>query len=161
MLRVTGGRALVLLLLTGLVVTATACELMPDPEFAALKNVLSLRLVEAKRSTSSNSVDLSFELTNRGRTTATACLGPSRSVSYRGSSSGGTSGDFVDHPGCTREFSIRSGSKMAWDETLDVGGLPHGRVEAEASVQIVNPRRCGSWGNCAAFDLTSNQVEIP
>ena len=23
------------------------------------------------------------------------------------------------------------------------------------------PRRCGSWGNCAAFDLTSNQFEIP
>ena len=147
------------LLLTGLAFALAACEFMPDREFAALENTLGLRLVEAKRSTSGGSVDVSFGLTNRGRATATACLGSSRSLSYKGSSIG-TSSSFVDHPGCTREFSIQSGSEMLWDETLEVARLHHGRVEAEVSVQIVNPRRCGSWGNCAAFDLTSNHVEI-
>lgn len=155
-----------LLLLTGLAVVSAACELMPDPEFAALKNALGLRLIEAKRSTSDGSVDVILELMNPGRTTATACLGPSRSLSYKGSlsnngSSMGTSSSFVDHPGCTRELSIQSGKEMRWSESLEVDRLPQGRVEVEVSVQIVNPRRCGSWGNCAAFYLTSNQVVIP
>lgn len=44
------------------------------------------KLTAARRSKSGSSVDHSFELTNRGRTTATACLGPSRSLSYKGSS---------------------------------------------------------------------------
>jgi hypothetical protein len=148
-----------LLLLTWLAVTLTACEVMPDPEFAVLKNALGLRLVEAKRRT--DSVDLSFELTNRGRTTATACLGPSRSLSYTGSSIGGTNISFVDHPGCAREFSIQSGNAMLWEETFEIDRLPDGRVKVEVSVQIVNPRRCGGWGDCADFHLTSNQVEVP
>ena len=50
--------------------------------------------------------------------------------------------------------------EMPWDERLEVARLPHDRVEADVTVQIVNPRQCGSWGNCAAFDLTSNHVEI-
>jgi hypothetical protein len=37
MLRVTGGRALVLLLLTGLVVTATACEFDARPRIRGLE----------------------------------------------------------------------------------------------------------------------------
>ena len=159
-MRTIASRLGTLLQITGVAVALAACELMPDPEFAALENALSLRLVEAKRSTSSDSVDLAFELTNRGRTVATGCLGPSRSVSYKGSSVG-ISSSFVDHPGCTREFSIRSGGKMLWNETFKEAGLPYGRVEVGASVQIVNPRRCGGWGNCAAFDLRSNQVEVP
>ena len=50
---------------------------------------------------------------------------------------------------------------MSWAETLEVPRLSHGRTEVEVTIQIVNPRRCGNWGNCVAFDLMSNQFEIP
>jgi hypothetical protein len=149
-----------LLLFAGLAVSVSGCEIMPDPEFAALESALILSIVEAKRSGSGGSADLSFELTNRGSTSAKACLGPSRSVSYKFASSSGISSTFVDHPGCTREFTIQSGGVMSWAETLEVPRLSQGRVEVGVSVQIVNPRRCGSWGNCAAIDLKSNQFEI-
>jgi hypothetical protein len=134
---------------------------MPDPKFAALKGALTLSIVEAKRSESGASADFTFRLANRGSATAKACLGPSRSVSYKVASSSGISSRLVDHPGCTREFTIQPGGVMSWAETLEVPRLSEGRVEIEVSVQIVNPRRCGGWGNCAAFDLKANQVEIP
>jgi len=150
-----------LLLLAGLAVAVSGCELMPDPEFTALESALTLSIAGAKRNASGGSADFSFELTNRGSTRATACLGPSRSVSYKVASSIGISSTLVDHPGCAREFTIQSGGVMSWDERLEVPGLSQGRVEVEISVQIVNPRRCGSWGNCAAIDLKSNQFAIP
>lgn len=150
-----------LLLFAGLAVAASACEIIPDPEFAALESTLTLRIVEAKRSASGGSIDFSFEVTNRGSTNAKACLGPSRSVSYKVASSSSISSTFVDHPECTREFTIQSGGAMSWVETLGVPRLSQGRVKVEVSVQIVDPRRCGRWGNCAAIDLKSSQFEIP
>jgi hypothetical protein len=150
-----------LFVFAGLAVAVSGCEFMPDSQFAALQRALTLTIVKAQRSASSGSADFSFELTNRGSTSAKACLGPSRSVSYKVASSSGTSGTFVDHPGCTREFTIQSGGVMSWDETLEVPRLSQGRVEIEISVQIVNPRRCGSWGNCATIDLKSNPFEVP
>jgi hypothetical protein len=150
-----------LLLFAGLAVAVSRCEVMPDPEFAALKTALILRIVEAKRAASGGTINFSLELTNRGSASAKACLGPSRSVSYKVASSSGTSFTSVDHPGCTREFTIQSGGVMSWDETLEVPRLSQGRVEVEVSVQIVNPRQCGNWGNCIAIDLKSNQFEIP
>jgi hypothetical protein len=149
-----------LLLLAGLAVAVSDCEVMPDREFAALEGALTFRVAEAKRSASGSSVDFRFELTNRGSTSAKACLGPSRSVSYKFASSSGTSSNFVNHPGCTREFTIQPGGVMAWAETLEVPRLSQGRVELEVDVQLVNPRRCGSAG-CTAFDLKSNRFEIP
>ena len=150
-----------MLLVAGLPVAVSGCELMPDPGFAALQSALTLSIVEARRGASGSSADFSFELTNRGSTSATACLGPSRSVSYKVASSSGVSSRFVDHAGCAREFTIRSGGVMSWDETLEVPRLSEGRVEVEVRVQIVNPRRCGRWGNCAAINLKSNQFAIP
>lgn len=144
-----------------LAVAASGCAVVPDREFSALEKVLALNVVEAKRSASAGSVDFGFELTNRGATPARACLGPSRSVSYEVASSSGTSSTFIDHPGCTREFAIHPGGVMSWAETLEVPRLSQGRVTLEVEVQIVNPRRCGSWGNCAAFNLKSNHLEIP
>jgi hypothetical protein len=149
-----------LLLLAGLVGGLLGCELMPDREFAALEKALTVRIADAKRNPSGGSVDFSFEMTNRGSTIAKACLGPSRSVSYRLSSSSGTSSTFVDHPGCTREFTIQPGGVMSWAETLEVPRLSQGRIDLQVDIQIVNPRRCGSWGNCAAFDLKSNHFEL-
>ena len=147
-------------LYAGVAVAISGCDLMPDPEFAALKDVLTLSIVEAKRNESGGSADFTFRLTNRGSTAAKACLGLSRSVSYKLASSSGTSSNFVNHPGCMREFTIQPGGVMAWAETLDVPRLSHGRVELEVDVQLVNPRRCGSTG-CTAFDLKSNRFEIP
>ena len=60
-----------------------------------------------------------------------------------------------------REFTIQSGDAMSWYETLEVPRLFQSRADVEVSVQVVNPRRCGSWGNCAAIDLKLNQFEIP
>jgi hypothetical protein len=160
-MRRTAGRLRSLLLFAGLAVAGSGCWTVPDPEFAALESALTLSIVGAKRSASGGSGDFSFELTNRGSRSAKACLGPSRSVSYKVASSGGTSSTFVDHPGCTREFTIQPGGVMSWDETLEVPRLSQGHVEVEVSVQIVNPRRCGSWGNCAAIYLKSNPFEIP
>ena len=149
-----------LLLLAWLSVAVSGCEVMPDREFAALEKALTLRIAEAKRSASGGSVDFSFELTNGGSTSAKACLGPSRTVSYEVASSSGTTSSFVNHPGCMREFTIQAGGVMAWAETLEVPRLSQGRVELEVDVQLVNPRRCGSAG-CTAFDLKSNRFEIP
>ena len=159
-MRRTASPLVSLLLLAGLAVAVSGCEVMPDREFAALEKALTLRIAEAKRSASGGSVDFSFELTNRGSTSAKACLGPPRSVSYKVASSSGTSSNFVNHPGCMREFTIQSGGVMAWAETLEVPRLSQGRVELEVDVQVVNPRRCGSAG-CTAFDLKSNRFEIP
>jgi len=150
-----------LLLLAGLGVAALGCEIVPDREFAALKEGLTVRIVDARRSVPGGSVDFSFELSNHGSTSGTACLGPSRSVSYKVGSSTGTTIHRVDHPGCMREFTIQSGGAMSWTETLEVPRLPDGRAEVEVSVQIVDPRRCGRWAACAAIDLKSNQFEIP
>jgi hypothetical protein len=149
-----------LFLLGGLAVAVSGCELMPDREFAALEKALTVNIAGAKRNPFGGSVDFSFEMTNRGSTTAKACLGPSRSVSYRLSSSSGTTSTFVDHPGCTREFTIQPGGVMSWTETLEVPRLSQGRVDLQVDVQIVNPRRCGKWGNCVAFDLESNRFEL-
>ena len=38
-----------LLLFAGLAVAVSGCELMPDPEFAALESALTLSIVAAKR----------------------------------------------------------------------------------------------------------------
>jgi hypothetical protein len=72
-----------LVLLAGLAVTALGCEIVPDREFAALENGLTVKIVEAMRSVSRGLVDFTFELANHGSTRGTACLGPSRSVSSK------------------------------------------------------------------------------
>ena len=149
-----------LFILAVLAAALFGCEVVPDPEFARLERALSVKIVEAARSTLGGSLDFSFELANRGSTSATACLGPSRTVSYKVASSSGTSVHSVDHPGCMREFTIQSGGVMSWAESLQVPRLPDGPGEIDVSVQIVNPRRCGGWGTCAAIDLKSNQFEI-
>jgi hypothetical protein len=150
-----------LLLLAGLAVAALGCEIVPDRELAALEKGLTVKIVEATRSASGTSVDFTFELANHGSTSETACLGPSRSMSYKVGSLSGTSVHRVDHRGCMREFTIQSGGVMSWVETLEVPRLPDGPPEVQVSLQIVNPRRCGRWRACAAIDLKSNQFEIP
>jgi len=150
-----------LLLLVVLAAAVFGCEVVPDRAFAALEKALSVNIIKATRSASGGSIDFSFELANHGRTSATACLGPSRSVSYRVASLNGISDHTVDHPGCMREFTIQSGGVMLWTETLEVTRLPAGRVEVEVTVQIANPRRCGQSRACAVIDLKSNQFEIP
>lgn len=153
------------LLLAAVVLAIPGCELMPDPAFDALPKALTLKIVDAELRSSGASIDFSFELANRGSSTATACLGPSRSlhydVDYEGGSQGGIASYFVDHPGCTRAFTIESGSVLSWAETLDVGELRQGRLEVKVDVQITNPNRCGGWGSCSAFDVTSNTFAIP
>jgi hypothetical protein len=150
-----------LLLLAGIVVAALGCEIVPDREFAALEEGLTVKIVEARRSASGSSIDFRFELANHGSTGATACFGPSCSVSYKVAATTGTSIHSVDHSGCMREFAIHAGDAISWAETLEVPRLPDGRAEVEVSVQIVKPRRCGRWRACAAIDLKSNQFEIP
>jgi hypothetical protein len=153
-----------LLLLAAVALAIPGCELMPDPAFDALPEALTLKIVGAKLNSSRSSIDFSFELANRGSSTARACLGPSRSlhydVDYEGGSLGGVAFDGVDHPGCTRQFAIESGGTLSWAETLEIRDLRRGRLEVKVDLQITNPNRCGSWGNCSAFDVTSNPFEI-
>lgn len=164
-MRRAANRSRSLLLLAGVALAISGCELMPDPAFDALPEALSLKIVDAKRSSSGSSIHFGFELANRGSSTARACLGPSRSVDYdvdyEGGSAGGIMSNFVDHPGCTRAFAIDSGSVLSWAETIDIRELRPGRLEVEVEVQITNPNRCGSWGNCSAFDVKSNTFAIP
>jgi hypothetical protein len=148
-------------ILAVLTAAVAGCEIVPDRQFAALEKGLTVKIVDATRSPSGGSVDFSFELANHGKSSGTACLGPSRSVSYKVGSLSGTTVHRVDHAGCMREFTIQSGGVMSWVETLEVPRLPDCRAEVEVSVQIVNPRRCGSLGRCAAIDLKSNHFEIP
>ena len=100
--------------------TAPGCELMPDPEFRAVPDALTLIIVAANRAPSPGVVDFDFQLSNRGTSTAMACLGPSRSVSYTVGSRSGSNGTLVDHPTCTHEFAIGSAGAMTWRETLEV-----------------------------------------
>jgi hypothetical protein len=144
-----------------LLVTPSGCELLPDAEFAALETSLAVSIAEAKRNPSGHSADFRLVLTNRGHTTAKACLGPDRFVSYKAGSSGGIWGTAVDHSGCASEFTIQPGDAISWDEAREVPHLSQGRVTVQVIVQITNPRRCGSWGNCATFDLKSDHYEIP
>jgi len=150
-----------LLAMVGLAAFGAGCEFLPDPEFSAMEKALGLSVVEAKRGAGVGSLDFDFQLKNRGNATAKACLGPSRSVSSQAGSWSGSSSTFVDHPGCMREFVIEAGDSMSWRETLEVLHLPDGPIEARVDVQIVNPRRCGNWGSCATFELTSTAVFIP
>jgi hypothetical protein len=137
---------------------------MPDPAFDALPEALALKMVDAKLNSSRSSIDFSFELANKGKSTASACLGPSRSVDYhvdyKGGSEGGSIGSYVDHPGCARQFAIEPGDTLSWAETIAIREMRQGRLEVKVDVQITNPNRCGSWGNCSAFDVTSNTFEI-
>ena len=154
-----------LLLAAGAALAVPGCELMPDPAFDALPEALALEIVDAKLSASGRSIDFSFELANRGTAIAKACLGPSRSVDYHvdheGGSEGGIMINSVDHPGCSRQFAIETGGALSWAETIVIRDLRQGRLEVKVKIQITNPNRCGGWGNCSAFDVTSNTVEIP
>ncbi|MEZ5288277.1 MAG: hypothetical protein R2712_26445 [Vicinamibacterales bacterium] len=143
-----------------LVVAGLGCEFIPDRKFSRVQSDLKLTIVETKRSTVAGSVDFGLELKNGGSESASACLGPSRSVWYKAGSGGGVSSDLVDHPGCQREFAIEAGRALAWSETLTELHLSK-VVEVEVGVQIVNPRRCVNWGNCSAFDVRSNRAVIP
>ena len=158
-MRRTAGHRRSLLLLTGFAVTVAGCELMPDRQFAELEKTLTLKIADARRNPSGKSLDVRFEMTNHGSTSAQACLGPSRDVYYDAGLSSGFSSSFTHHAGCTREFSIESADVMSWSETLELSQLAAGRVQVEVTVQIVNPRRCGS--SCAEISLKSNRIEIP
>jgi hypothetical protein len=155
----TANRLSLLVGVLALAVSGLGCDLMPDPEFSAVRRGLALTIVETKRGAVAGSVDFELELKNGGSASAIACLGPSRSVWYTTGSGGGVSGDLVDHAGCQREFAIQPGRTWGWSETLKVPELSQS-IEVEVGVQIVNPRRCGSWGNCSAFDVRSNKVVI-
>jgi hypothetical protein len=116
---------------------------MPDPEFAALKGALTLSIVEAKRTTSGGAADFSFKLTNREREcegvpgAIAQCVPQGRVIEWHQQF-------ILDHPGCTREFTIQPGGVMSWAETLEVPRLSQGRVEVEVSVQIVNRGGAGA-----------------
>ena len=154
-----------LLLFAAVAIAIPGCEMMPDPAFDALPEALTLKIVDAKLNASRSSIDFRFELANRGTTIARACLGPSRSVDYdvdyKGGSEGGSMGNYVDHPGCARQFAIESGGALSWAGTIEIRELRQGLLEVKVDVQITNPNRCSSWGNCSAFDVTSNTFAIP
>ncbi len=65
-----------------LALAASACDLLPDPEFARIGDSLELKIAKVKRSESGTSAEFVFTVTNRGPHAVNACLGPSRSVSY-------------------------------------------------------------------------------
>jgi hypothetical protein len=154
-------RAGSLVLLTALAAVASGCDQIPDPDFSAVQTSLSLNVVQATR-LSGDFAEFLLRLTNSGQRDAKACLGVSRSVSYRSpSGAGGISATFVDHSGCMRDFAIPMGGEMTWSETLEVIALSKGRVRVEVGVEIVNPRRCGGWGNCAFFEIKSSSYDIP
>jgi len=73
--------------LRGSLVALSGCEAILDPDFAALESALVLSIVEASRKTSDDSAEFSFELRNPRSASAKACLGASRSVSYKVGSS--------------------------------------------------------------------------
>ena len=142
---------------TAALVAAAGCDLLPDPEFAAVEGALALTIVEASRSESAGSVDFAFELKNQGGSLVRACLGPSRNVSGSG---GVETLDIVHHPGCMREFAIEAGKTMRWHETLPVSGLSSDRVEVQVEIQVVNPRRCGGAGCQSIHIKSTNKGEV-
>lgn len=145
------------LMLAGLVVAS--CDNIPDPAFAGLADTLVFSLTEATRSASPGAVDFEFRVENRGRLTATACLGPSRIVTYN-SERDEASGTWVDHPGCAREFAVEAGGAISWRETLGVRRLSTDRGEVQVEIDVLNPRRCNAF-NCKTIHFTSNKREVP
>ena len=91
---------------------ASGCDLLPDMRLAEIKRSLELTVTTAKRVGSGDSADFVFVLANRGRDAISACLGPSRAVSFHSSIGLGSSITSVDHPGCVREFAIRPRESM-------------------------------------------------
>ena len=146
-------------LLVGLATAVTACEFVPDREFEALQHNLSLRIVSAKR-LENDKADFGFTLTNQGKTDANACLGPSRSVSYRGGPASGTSSDSVDHAGCALASS-------RFNQAGCCRGTRHwrclvclnARLKWRSDVQITNPRRAaiGATAPSSSFSRTRSR----
>ena len=137
-----------------LLVVTGGCHLQPDPAFAVLGRSFELRIVEASRGQAAGSVDFEFELTNGGDSAAAACFGPSRTVSYRTASGGGSSVQAFYHPGCEYEFTIASGKAMRFRETLSIPELSSAPTAIEVEIEVVNPRRCGGFG-CASIHVKS------
>jgi hypothetical protein len=140
----------------------SSCDELPDPQFERIGDSLKLNIAKVKLSDSANSAEFVFSLTNGGPEAVTACLGPSRSVSYSSESQGpgGTSFSDFSHPGCVRQFTIEPHSDMTWSEVLEVPHLLSPRVDVEIGVQVVNPRRCIGGTGCMSTTLKSNKQRI-
>jgi len=150
-----------------LALAASACDVLPDRQFARIADSLKVRIERVTRSKSGTSAEFVFTITNGGSHAVNACLGPSRAVWYKVGTSGpsGVSSNWIDHPGCMKEFTMEPGRDMTWSEVLKVpylsetpveGGV---EVEVEVEVEVVNPRRCGSFG-CTSTSLKSNKQNI-
>jgi hypothetical protein len=143
-----------------LALAASGCYLLPDRQFARIGDSLKLKIAKVNRSESGTSAEFVFAITNSGPHAVNACLGPSRSVSYKTSGFSGIRSNFVDHPGCMREFTIEPGRGMTWSEVIDVPHLSESPVDVEVEVEVVNPRRCSAVG-CTSATLKSNNQRIP
>ena len=155
-------RASIRLCGTVLAVTGTACGWLPgalDPELLALKRALRLEIAQVNRLQSVESAEFVFKLSNHGRDTVDACIGPSRSVWFKSSGPSGVSSTFVDHPGCTKPFTLRPKGDMTWQERLDVPHLSEGKMDVEVDIEFVNPSMCGGFG-CSALELRSTSYSI-
>jgi hypothetical protein len=140
---------------------AVGCASVADQQLARIARSLELTVVRARVTDSRDGIELDLSLRNRGNSAAVACLGPGRSVS---SSAGAGMMTLVDHPGCVREFTIPPGEAMTWSERLDTQAPSEAGagqdVQVEVEIEIVNPRRCGSFG-CSSTWLKPAAVRIP
>jgi len=152
--------AAIRLMILALALDASACNLLPDPQFARIADSLKLKIVKVSRSESGTSAEFVFSVSNGGPHAVNACLGPSRSVSVETSGPQATSFHSVDHPGCMREFTLEPGRDITWSEVIEVPHLSETRVDVEVDVEVVNPRRCDGWG-CRATRLKSDKQRIP
>jgi hypothetical protein len=139
--------------------TTTACE-FDDPQLKVYEASLTLTIehIDVIDQISSEA-RIRLKLSNDSKETITACLGPSRTVSYQGSGTGGALMASVDHPGCMRAFTLGPARSMSWQEMLKIGSVGGGS-KIEVNVEIVNPKQCGGWG-CTATDVRSNAYVLP
>jgi hypothetical protein len=133
-------------------IAATGCSLMPDPALETYRRGLVLESVGVKRAAAGSPVVVDLKLSNRGDKVIAACLGPSRSISIGSASSI----DLTHHTGCVRNFELAPGGELVWPETFEQAPTPSGNARLEVSIEVLNPRRCGSTG-CSRITLTATR----
>ena len=125
---------------------------MPDPELERYRRALVLELSGAKSTAAGSTIIVDLKLSNRGDRAIEACLGRSRSISVGSASSI----EFTHHTGCGRNFRLAPGGEVVWPETFERLRETSKDVNLQVSIEVVNPRRCGST-RCSGITLTATR----
>lgn len=102
---------------------------------------------------------LNFVLENSGQEQAAACLSESWTYIIIGTTDGGGSGIFVDHPSCKLAFDLAPGETARWSKTISIPAVGLGPARVKAEVDVLPLGSCGKYG-CSTHTLESEWAEF-